>query len=143
MFLIPHRSRGTICATPAASSTGSACKYCHCVPGVANLHRADEHFAHPTGSNLTYQQSLPFFAVAHKMSGEDATAPSDYLRVKRKRTTIFLYAELGTDTVHDLRAKVNLITKVPTTDIKFFIDIAGEIAIDEHKALADQKVHRA
>ena len=74
------------------------------------------------------------------MSGEDAAAPSDYLRVKRKRTTIFLYAELASDTVHDLRAKVNLITKVPTTDIRFFIDIAGEIALDEHKTLADQKV---
>ena len=32
-------------------------------------------------------------------------AVSDYVRVKRKHTTIFLYAELATDTVHDLRVR--------------------------------------
>ena len=92
---------------------------------------------------------------------EAPAVPSDYVRVKRKMTTIFLYAELGVDTVHDLRvrvrsprarlagrkrlcrstsdaqpfarsrppvqAKVNLITKVPTTDIKFYIDKDGEV----------------
>jgi hypothetical protein len=63
------------------------------------------------------------------------------VRVKRKRTTIFLYMET-TDTVHDLRARINHITKVPTTDVKFFIDKEGEIALDENKTLADQKVRR-
>lgn len=65
--------------------------------------------------------------------------PTDYVRVKRKRTTIFLYMEPA-DTVHDLRARVNHITKVPTTDIKFFIDKDGEVPVDENKLLADQKV---
>ena len=64
---------------------------------------------------------------------------SEYVRVKRKKTTIFLYVD-QTDTSHDLRAKVNLITKVPTTDIKFFLDKNGELPIDEHKSLADLKV---
>ena len=54
--------------------------------------------------------------------------------------TLFLYAELAVDTVHDLRAKVNLVTKVPTSDIKFFIDKEGEIPMDENKTLADQKI---
>lgn len=61
------------------------------------------------------------------------------MRVKRKRTTIFLYMETS-DTVHDLRARINHITKVPTTDVKFFIDKEGEIALDENKTLADQKI---
>jgi len=65
---------------------------------------------------------------------------TDYVRVKRKKTTIFLYVELTGDTVHDLRAKVNHITKVPTTDIKFFIDQLGEMAVDENKTLTDQKI---
>ena len=64
---------------------------------------------------------------------------SDYVRVKRKRTTIFLYVDQA-DTLHALRAKVNLITKVPTTDIKFFLDRSGELPIDENKTLADLKV---
>ena len=56
---------------------------------------------------------------------------SEYVRVKRKKTTIFLYVD-QTDTSHDLRAKVNLITKVPTTDIKFFLDKNGELPIDAY-----------
>lgn len=71
----------------------------------------------------------------------DATEPiqSDYVRVKRKKTTIFLFVE-QTDTAADLRAKVNLVTKVPTSDIKFFLDRSGELPIDENKTLADLKV---
>ena len=67
---------------------------------------------------------------------------SDYVRIKRKKTTIFLYVD-QTDTSHDLRAKVNLITKVPVSDIKFFLDRNGELPIDEHKSLADMKALRA
>ncbi len=70
----------------------------------------------------------------------DAAAVTDYLRVKRKKTTIFLYVDLPVDTVHDLRAKVNLITKVPTSDVKFFIDRNGEVALDENKSLFEQKL---
>ena len=70
---------------------------------------------------------------------EPTTTPTDYIRVKRKKVTIFLYMEPG-DTVHDLRARVNHITKVPTTDVKFFIDINGEVPVDENKSLSDQKV---
>lgn len=66
--------------------------------------------------------------------------PTDFVRVKRKKTTMFLYIE-AQDTVHDLRAKVNHITKVPTTDVKFFVDAAGEVTVDENKTLADQKIH--
>jgi hypothetical protein len=80
--------------------------------------------------------------MAEGAAANEAPPPSDYVRVKRAKTTIFLYAELGTDTVHDLRAKVNLITKVPTTDIKFFIDKDGEIMMDENKSLKDQQVRR-
>lgn len=72
---------------------------------------------------------------------EPTTTPTDYIRVKRKKVTIFLYMEPG-DTVHDLRARVNHITKVPTTDVKFFIDINGEVPVDENKSLSDQKVRR-
>ena len=43
------------------------------------------------------------------------------------------------DSVHDLRARINHITKVPTTDVKFFIDINGEVEVVENKSLADQK----
>ena len=37
--------------------------------------------------------------------GEAAPVVSDYVRVKRKMTSIFLYAELAVDTVHDLRVR--------------------------------------
>ena len=76
------------------------------------------------------------------MGDEAASAEpitSDYVRVKRKKTTIFLYVDQA-DTAHDLRAKVNAIMKVPTTDIKFYLDRNGELPIDEHKSLADMKV---
>ena len=58
----------------------------------------------------------------------------------RKRTTIFLYIEPKLDTVHDLRARINHITKVPTTDVRFFIDKEGEVPVDEMKCLEDQKI---
>lgn len=76
------------------------------------------------------------------MSGQagDQTIQGDYVRVKRKRTTIFVSADMVTDTVHDLRARVNLITKVPTTDIKFFMDESGEAEVGESKTLKDMKV---
>ena len=75
-------------------------------------------------------------------AAEVAAVPTDYVRVKRKRTTIFLYMEPKLDTVHDLRAKINHITKVPTTDVRFFIDKDGEIPLDENKSLHDQKARR-
>ena len=78
------------------------------------------------------------------MSAEPAAAAaeqsSEYLRVKRKRTTLFLYADMPTDTVHDLRARVNLVTKVPTTDIKFFLDESGDVELKEDCTLKEQKV---
>ena len=73
------------------------------------------------------------------MAAEGGAAPTDYVRIKRKQTTIFAYIEQG-DTIHDLRAKVNHVTKVPTTDMKFFIDKDGEVPVDEMKSLAGQKV---
>ena len=73
---------------------------------------------------------------------EPTTLPTDYVRVKRKKTTIFLYMEPN-DSVHDLRARINHITKVPTTDVKFFIDINGEVEVVENKSLADQKASRS
>ena len=69
----------------------------------------------------------------------EAPPPTDYVRIKRKKTMIFAYTE-PLDTIHDLRAKVNHVTKVPTTDMKFFIDKDGEVPVDEVKSLADQKV---
>jgi len=72
-------------------------------------------------------------------AADGAAPPSDHVRIKRKKTTIFLYMESDA-TVHDLRAKVNHITKVPTSDIKFFIDKDGEIVVDENKTLAEQKI---
>ena len=41
---------------------------------------------------------------------------SDYVRVKRKMTTIFLYTTTATDTAGDLKAKINQIAKVPVTE---------------------------
>ena len=76
-------------------------------------------------------------------NAEAAAAPTDYVRVKRKRTTIFLYIDPKLDTVHDLRARINHITKVPTTDVRFFIDKDGEVPIDENKSLGDQSVRAA
>ena len=81
-------------------------------------------------------------AARRDMAEAEPVIPTDYVRIKRKRTTTFLYIE-PMDTVHDLRAKINHITKVPTTDVKFFIDKDGEVAVDENKTLADQKASRA
>ena len=72
-------------------------------------------------------------------AADAAVLPTDYVRIKRKKTTIFIYME-PTDSVHDLRARINHITKVPTTDVKFFIDKDGEVPVDEIKNLGDQKV---
>ena len=80
--------------------------------------------------------------MAEAGEAETQAVSSDYVRVKRKKTTIFLYVD-QTDTSHDLRAKVNLITKVPVSDIKFFLDRNGELPIDEHKSLADMKARAA
>ena len=74
------------------------------------------------------------------MSGEAPEVLTEYVRVKRKTVTMFISAEMASDTVHDLRARVNLITKVPTTDIKFFIDELGEVQVDDNKTLKDQKI---
>ena len=73
-------------------------------------------------------------------NAEAAAQPTDYVRVKRKKITIFLNIDPKLDTVHDLRARINHITKVPTTDVKFFIDKDGEVPIDENKYLGDQSV---
>ena len=73
-------------------------------------------------------------------NAEAAAQPTDYVRVKRKKITIFLNIDPKLDTVHDLRARINHITKVPTTDVRFFIDKDGEVPIDENKYLGDQSV---
>ena len=75
------------------------------------------------------------------MSAVPATAESsEYVRVKRKRQTIFLYANMPIDTVHDLRARANLVTKVPTSEMRFYLDESGEVLLDENKTLKEQKV---
>ena len=88
----------------------------------------------------------PSAATSVREMGDEATSAepvtSDYVRVKRKKSTIFLYVDQA-DTSHDLRAKVNAIMKVPTTDIKFYLDRDGELPLDEHKTLADMKVRSA
>ena len=63
---------------------------------------------------------------------------SDYVRVRRKKTTIFLWADPA-DTAVDLKAKIHKITKVPAVDMKLFIDKNGEVVLDDNKSLADQK----
>ena len=69
-----------------------------------------------------------------------AAESSEYVRVKRKRQTIFLYANMPIDTVHDLRARANLVTKVPTSEMRFYLDESGEVLLDENKTLKEQKV---
>ena len=64
---------------------------------------------------------------------------SDYVRIKRKNTTIFLYVLLS-DTAGDVRAKISAVNKVPVSDIRLFLDKNGDIPLDEKKSLADQKV---
>ena len=71
----------------------------------------------------------------------DEAVVSDYVRVKRKSTSIFLYI-VATDTATELKAKLNAITKVPMGDMKLYIDKNGDIPLDENKSLADQKVRR-
>jgi len=70
-----------------------------------------------------------------------ATEPitSDYVRVRRQKTTIFLWVDPA-DTSTDLKAKIHKITKVPAADMKLFIDKTGDVVLDENKSLADQKV---
>ena len=64
---------------------------------------------------------------------------SEYVRVKRKNTTVFLYVNF-TDTASEVRAKINAVTKVPVSEIKLYLDSSGEVALDENKTLAEQKV---
>lgn len=73
-----------------------------------------------------------------------ATEPitSDYVRVRRQKTTIFLWVDPA-DTSTDLKAKIHKITKVPAADMKLFIDKTGDVVLDENKSLADQKAHCA
>ena len=73
-----------------------------------------------------------------------ATEPitSDYVRVRRQKTTIFLWVDPA-DTSTDLKAKIHKITKVPAADMKLFIDKTGDVVLDENKSLADQKAPRA
>jgi len=70
---------------------------------------------------------------------EDAAVNCDYVRVKRKTTTMFLYMA-SADTAAELKAKINAITKVPMNDMKLFIDKNGDVPLDENKSLVDQKV---
>lgn len=65
---------------------------------------------------------------------------SDYVRVKRRNTTIFLYV-LMSDTARDVRAKISAVNKVSPTDMRLFLDKNGDIPLDEKKSLADQKAH--
>ena len=72
---------------------------------------------------------------------ESSSEPSMYVRVKRKKTAIFLMVE-PTDTASDLKIKIHHITKVATTDMKLYLDAKGEVQLDETKSLADQKARR-
>ena len=72
---------------------------------------------------------------------ESSSEPSMYVRVKRKKTAIFLMVE-PTDTASDLKIKIHHITKVATTDMKLYLDAKGEVQLDENKSLADQKARR-
>ena len=71
------------------------------------------------------------------MADAATEVPSDYVMIKRKKTIFFLYLE-AEDTVHDLRARINHVTKVPTTDVKFFIDKDGEVAPFDFLVLASR-----
>ena len=68
-----------------------------------------------------------------------AALASDYVRVKRRSTSIFLYVNF-TDTAPEVRAKLNAVTKVPVNEIKLYLDAGGEVTLDENKTLAEQKV---
>jgi hypothetical protein len=68
----------------------------------------------------------------------DEAELSDYVRVKRRNTTIFLYVVMS-DTASDVRAKISAVNKVPASDMRLFLDKNGEIPLDEKKSLADQK----
>ena len=46
------------------------------------------------------------------MADTAAEVPSDFVRIKRKKTIFFLYLE-AEDTVHDLRARINHIKNQP------------------------------
>ena len=81
-----------------------------------------------------------FMSAAGNVQPISAAESSEYVRVKRKRQTIFLYANMPIDTVHDLRARANLVTKVPTSEMRFFLDESGEVLLDENKTLKEQKV---
>ena len=97
-----------------------------CVQSRRRRGRAEAHQGRP---------SQPRVAMA---SAATEPVTSDYVRVRRKKTTIFLWADMS-DTAADLKAKIHKITKVPAVDMKLFIDKNGEIVLDENKALADQK----
>ena len=75
------------------------------------------------------------------MADSSSSDPSIYVRVKRKKTTIFLMVE-PSDTAADLKIKIHHITKVPTTDMKLYVDAKGEVQMDENKSLTDQKASR-
>jgi hypothetical protein len=68
----------------------------------------------------------------------DEAEISDYVRVKRKNTTIFLYVLLS-DTASEVRAKISAVNKVPAADMRLYLDANGDIPLDEKKSLADQK----
>uniref|UniRef100_A0A7S0PZ59 Ubiquitin-like domain-containing protein n=1 Tax=Coccolithus braarudii TaxID=221442 RepID=A0A7S0PZ59_9EUKA len=64
----------------------------------------------------------------------------DYVRVKRKNQTIFIFMAPTSDTGSALKARLNAVTKVPAIDMKLFIDKNGDVVLDDNKTLADQKV---
>ena len=112
---------------------------------VLQLVRVKEGSFHQASTLLHFTTSQAvvrvFRGAKSTMNAVPATAESsEYVRVKRKRQTIFLYANMPIDTVHDLRARANLVTKVPTSEMRFFLDESGEVLLDENKTLKEQKV---
>ena len=63
----------------------------------------------------------------------------DYVRVKRKNTTIFLYFK-PTFTALDLYANLHVVLHVPLLDMRLYLDPAGEVKLDDNKTLAEQKI---
>lgn len=68
----------------------------------------------------------------------DEAITSDYVRVKRKNVTIFLFVQL-IDTAAEVRAKISAVNQVAVNDMRLFLDKNGDVPLDEKKSLADQK----
>ncbi len=64
---------------------------------------------------------------------------ADFVRVKRRNTTTFLYFK-PTHTALDVKANLHVVLHVPILDMRLYLDANGEVPLDENKTLAQQKV---